>query len=611
MRPLPMTPLPGGGSIPLEAQRLGLEAHASDLNPVAVLINKALIEIPPKFKDQPPVNPEDRQQIRTWQGAQGLAADVRYYGKWMRDEAFKRIGHLYPKVEQDGSYRHATEAEIEDPKAKVEELTVIAWIWARTVKCPNPACGCEMPLIRSFKLSTKKGKEAWVEPIIETPELQETESLEIEENKASTTTRIPKIRFDVKTGEGKVPDSPKTGRGANFNCLACGQPTGDKHIKSEGMAGNMCTQLMAIIAEGEKGRVYLPPTVEHETIAENAEPQWYPDGKIGDDRRSMFTPLYGLTHFHHLFSSRQLTALTTFVDLIPETQKKATQDAISLKLELPDINEKLNDGGETGKAYGDAVATYLGLLLGRIADFGTTISTWNTVEVSVRNTFSRQAIPMSWDYAEANPLGKTGGGHLEGAIERVASALAFLNPNGRPGKCEQKDAPSIAVSSKFLISTDPPYYDNIGYADLSDFFYIWLRHSLQSIYPDIFSTLLVPKSLELVATPYRFGGSKKKAQDFFEKGLGQAFNRIYAMSGSSYPVAIYYAFKQAEVIQKGSSDETVASTGWETMLEGLIKADLSIGGTWPVRTEFSSRSIASGTNALASSIVLVCRPRPI
>jgi len=570
-------PFAGGGSIPLEAQRLGLEAHASDLNPVAVLINKALIEIPPKFRNQSPINPNDRQLkgMVSWYGAQGLAADVRYYGAWMRDRALERIGHLYPKVNVDG-----------------KEATVIAWLWARTVKCPNPACGCQMPLVRSFQLSTKKGKEAWVEPVIDREQTP------------------PQIKFEVKTGKGTVPDSPKTGRGATFICLACGQPAGDKHIKAEGMAERMGAQLMAIVAEGKNSRIYLPPTSEHEEIAKSAEPTWYPDGQIGDDRRSMFTPLYGLTHFHHLFTPRQLVALTTFSDLVSEAREKAIADAIEAG--LPDDNVPLADGGTGSRAYGEGISIYLSLCLGRIGDFGTSISTWNTVEVSVRNTFSRQAIPMSWDYAEANPMGRAGGGHLEGAISRVANALSFLTLNSKNGKCEQKDAPSISITKpiEFIVSTDPPYYDNIGYADLSDFFYVWLRRSVQSIYPSLFGTLLVPKSQELVATPYRFNGSKHEAQTFFEEGLGRAFNRMHEISHIDYPLTVYYAFKQAEKEQKGKTEESVSSTGWETMLEGLIKADFSIDGTWPVRTEFSSRSVASGTNALASSIVLVCRPRP-
>ncbi len=471
---------------------------------------------------------------------------------------------------------------------KGKEATVIAWLWARTVKCPNPACGCQMPLVRSFQLSTKKGKEAWVEPVID------------------RTQSPPIITFGVKTGKGKAPEGTVNRKGAT--CIACESPVPFDHVRSEGKAGRMDAQLMAIVAEGQRERVYLSPDEEHERIAKKAQPQWKPDSDLPEQALGFRVQGYGMTKHSDLFTPRQLVALTTFSDRVSEAREKVKADAVVAG--MVDDGLPLNDGGTGATAYADAIAIYLSLCLGRIADFGTTISTWNTVEVSVRNTFSRQAIPMSWDYAEANPMGRTGGGHLEGAIERLVNALIFLNPNGSSGKCEQKDAPSISRTEQFLISTDPPYYDNIGYADLSDFFYIWLRRSLQSIYLDLFTTLLVPKTQELVATPYRFDGSKQKARTFFEEGLGKSFNQMHEISYAAYPLTVYYAFKQAETDSKGKDNESVASTGWETMLEGLIKADFSICGTWPVRTEFSSRSIASGTNALASSIVLVCRPRP-
>ncbi|MCW6038359.1 DUF1156 domain-containing protein [Spirulina subsalsa FACHB-351] len=1010
-------PFAGGGSIPLEAQRLGLEAHASDLNPVAVLINKALIEIPPKFKDQAPINGADRKRskLESWKGAQGLAADVRFYGQWMREQAFERIGHLYPQVQINP----------EGTKDR-QEATVIAWLWARTVQCPNPACGCAMPLVRSFQLSTKKGKEAWVEPMVE--EMN---------HKGGKDTRI---RFVAKSGQGKAPDPPKTGRGATFSCLACGQPTDGKHIKAEGMAGRMDAQLMAIVAEGKKGRIYLSPTQEHEEIARSAKPTWYPDGQIGDDRRSMFTPLYGLTHFHHLFTPRQLVALTTFSDLVGEAREKAIADAVAAG--LPDDDVPLAEGGTGARAYGDAISVYLAFGIDRLADRNSAICSWDISRDSTRNTFGRQAIPMVWDFVEANPMSDSTG-NFNGAIEWIVKVLEVAFPNSQ-STVHQHDAttPHPNDTTPKLISTDPPYClapdtliqttkgyvsiqdiqigdqvlthkgqfstvintskrwyegqiyhltiaginhpliitgehpiygiqtnpcgyqfsychpdcsyiksqgrcrhqafadyhldwiptaevkpydliflptltteqfqssivlqdwlpqgdylehdgllhyqkatpkslnrrekqtttlcldrqytipshlkitpalcrligffiaegyarlesdggtiqftlhweeqnlkediiqlmqicfhlspgkttdnrknnnnsfrlnfyskpiatlfrtwfytednhkclpkwilelptefleelikgywwgdgyranngykavtvspalagqiqlilqklgirsclhtrtvkttivngnpviarypqhnitvngqsllklaehigepkheplslkrfsqhgywwnsgylvpirkiekkpytgyvynfetldhsyttatgcvhncDNIGYADLSDFFYVWLRRSLGKIYPNICSTLLVPKTQELVSTPYRFEGSKKKAKDFFEEGIKQAFSRMKAVTYDSYPVTIFYAFKQQEEEGK-KGEEVISSTGWETMLEGLIQSGLTINGTWPMRSELSNRMVASGTNALASSIVLVCRPRP-
>jgi putative DNA methylase len=572
-------PFAGGGSIPLEAQRLGLEAHASDLNPVAVLINKALIEIPPKFKDMPPVNPEAQQKLKVgqWKRTQGLADDVRYYGRWLRNEAEKRIGHLYPTVtlppEQGGG-----------------EAVVVAWLWARTVKCPNPTCGCQMPLVRSFEFSTKDGKESWGNPIIDHSQTP------------------PRIKFEVKTGKGNIPESPKTGRGAAFNCLACGQPAGDKHIKAEGVTGRMDAQLMAIVAEGPNGRAYFSPTSEHEEIARKVELAWYPDGQISEDRRSMFTPLYGLTHFYHLFTNRQLLALTTFSDLVSEARDKAIADATAVG--LANENASPSDSGTGARAYGEAIATYLGLAIGKATDTNSSLCSWQSRMDRLSHVFTRQALPMVWDFAEPNSFGGASG-DIGGSVKSLCEVLDKLE-EGSPGIAFQKDAASQEnrCESSKIISTDPPYYDNVGYADLSDYFYIWLRRSLQSIYPTLFSTLLVPKAQELVATPYRFAGSKQKAQAFFEEGLGKAFNRMHEISHADYPLTVYYAFKQTEAEQKGRNDELVASTGWETMLEGLIKADFSIGGTWPMRSELSNRMVASGTNALASSIVLVCRPRP-
>ena len=336
-------PFCGGGSIPLEAQRLGLEAHASDLNPVAVLMTKALIEIPPKFANQPPVNPEAREKLKTNQyyGAQGLAEDVRYYGNWMRDEAQKRIGHLYPKVKLPQEYGSG-------------EATVIAWLWARTVKCPNPACGCQMPLVRSFKLSTKKGKEAWVEPVVE------------------RTSHPPVVRFEVKTGEGEAPEGTVSRKGAV--CVGCETPMRFDYIRSEGKAGRMGEQLMAIVAKGNKQRVYLSPNEEHEKIAASAQPEWKPDAELPSNPRNFNTPNYGMKTFADLFTPRQLVALTTFSDLVSEVREQVKADAIAAG--MADDSVPLNDEGTGVTAYADAVATYLAFAVDGLADRTSTICSW-------------------------------------------------------------------------------------------------------------------------------------------------------------------------------------------------------------------------------------------
>ncbi len=557
-----LDPFAGGGSIPLEAQRLGLEAHASDLNPVAVLINKALIEIPPRYAGRAPVNPAAREGMPggDWAGARGLAADVRYYGQWMRDAARARIGQLYPTV--------ALPKELGGGQA-----TVIAWLWARTVTCPNPACGARMPLISSFELSKKPGRHTWVEPRVD------------------RATTPPTITFTIVSGAGQPPAPPKQGRGAKFKCLACETVAPEQHIKAEGMAHRMGAQLMAIVAESKHSRVYLPPTQDQSDVAQEAHSDWAPNQELGGDRRAIWCPLYGLTTFGDLFTPRQLVALTTFSDLVGEARARV-----------------LADGGDA--AYADAVATYLAIAVDRLADYNSDICSWHSGRETIRNTFARQAIPMVWDFVEANPLSASTGNFM-GAIDWIHHVLEAA-PGITFAEVHQQDATAaIYGSNRPLVSTDPPYYDNIGYADLSDFFYVWLRRSLGNIYPDHFARLLTPKKQELVATPYRFAGSKDKADKHFETGLGQVFANIAQMASDQYPLTVYYAFKQAEEDEgdDNQGNQRVASTGWETMLAGLIQAGFLIDGTWPMRTELSNRPVASGTNALASSIVLVCRPR--
>ena len=569
-------PFCGGGSIPLEAQRLGIEAHGSDLNPVAVLITKALIEIPPKFKDKPPVNPEARKtkDINQWRGAQGLAEDVRYYGQWMRDEAQKRIGHLYPKVELPEEHGGG-------------EATVIAWLWARTVKCPNPACGCQMPLVRSFQLSKKKGKEAWVEPIIDNSQ------------------NPPVIKFEVKTGEGKPIEGTTSRKGAV--CLACATPSNLDYVRSEGQAGRMDAQLMAIVAEGNKKRIYLSPDDENEKIANSAKPEWKPETEL-IGKAAANVSLYGLQTHSKLFTSRQLVALNTFSDLVSKVRETIRQNATSIEMLNGDFSTTQEEVSTT--AYADAVATYLSFAVDRCIDYWSSIATWHSSNQQVRCTFARQAISMTWDYIEANPFSNSSGGWIS-LYSSTIEALQNI-PCSAKGVASQIDATSSEIyRESIVVSTDPPYYDNICYADLSDFFYVWLRRSLSSVYPELFSTLLVPKEPELVATPYRFNGKKQKAKEFFETGLKKAFQRMRKMASNRYPLTIYYAFKQTETeINRKNGKSTIASTGWETMLEGLIRAGFSITGTLPMRSEQHHRMIANNSNALASSIALVCRPRP-
>jgi len=564
-------PFCGGGSIPLEAQRLGLEAHASDLNPVPVLITKALIEIPPRFAGKPPVNPESRKKLSasgSWKGAAGLAEDIRYYGQWMREEAERRIGHLYPKVKLPKEHGGG-------------EATVIAWLWARTVASPNPAAkGAHVPLVRSFWLSARAGRKAWVEPIVD----------------QTTMT----YRFEIRTASGE-PHAGTVGRNGAV-CLLTGSPMPLEYVRAEGKAGRLGARLMAIVAEAPGGRSYLPPSDEHQHIAAEAQPSDVPDTELPEQALGFRVQNYGVTKHRHLFTNRQLVALTTFCNLVAEARESGC-NAGKLAGLVP----------AEAEAYGNALATYLAFAVDKMTDTNSTVCTWQIDPPRLRATFSRQAIPMTWDYAEANVFGDAAGDYAL-CCQSLCEVLERLTI-GRPGHVRQVSALAVTKEGDGCVfSTDPPYYDNVPYADLSDFFYIWLRRSLSSIYPTLLETVLVPKSEELVADQFRHG-SKDNARSFFEEGIGRVFEKMRTASDPRFPTTIYYAFKQAEDEDDGESEAedgggSRASTGWETFLQGLADAGWQIDGTWPMRTELGSRTRNRASNALASSIVLVCRPRP-
>ena len=576
-------PFAGGGAIPLEAQRLGLDSYASDLNPVAVTINKAMIEFPPSFSGSRPVGPkvaDDRQEdhAKDLSGARGLGEDVRRYGAWMRAQAQKRIGHLYPKITV------TPEMAAERPDLKPlqgQALTIIAWLWARTVRSPNPAFSdVAVPLTSTFVLFGKEGKQAYVRPVIESRG----------------------YRFTVRMGE---PDEAailgtKLTRGANFQCLMSETPIEPKHIYAEANAGRMGARLMAIVAEGTRARVYLSPTAEQERIAGEAHPAWKPEVAMPGNPRWFSPPLYGLKTYGDLFTPRQLVGLTTFSDLVQDAIVRCRQDAVAAGMADDDVG--LNAGGRGARAYAEAVGVYMAFAISKVANIGSSIASWMNDRGAFRETFARQAIPMVWDFAEANPFADAGGS-LDAAIDKGAMSVREL-PRSGCGHAEQADAQTQVLSINKVVSTDPPYYDNIGYADLSDFFYVWLRKCLKPIYPGLYATLAVPKAEELVATPYRHGG-KAKAEAFFLDGMTRAMHNLAEQAHPAFPVTIYYAFKQSET--KGEAG--TSSTGWETFLDAVLAAGFAITGTWPVRTEGAGRMVASGTNALASSIVLVCRKR--
>jgi putative DNA methylase len=583
-------PFAGGGAIPLEAQRLGLEAYASDLNPVAVLINKAMIEIPPKFAGRPPVNPEWQQSTaaqkmgKEWPGATGLAEDVRYYGAWMREEAQKRIGHLYPPVE--------ITAEMAEERPDLiplvgQKLTVIAWLWARTVKSPNPAFShVDVPLASTFILSSKEGNEAYVVPVVEGSQ----------------------YRFTVKIGAPpmEAAQGTKLARGANFKCILSESAMEGDYIKSEGRAGRMGGKIVAVVVDGPKGRIFIEATPAMDACAKSAKPFWSPDTSLPDDHRNFWTYNYGITTYGGLFTLRQMEALTTFAEIIGEARNRIRLDALTTGMDDGVCLDKSSESSAKAGAvaYAEAVSVYLACALGRASDYWTSLATWEPGGGFVAHGFTKQAIPMVWDYAESNPFSDGTGNWEQTCISWVVRVLQNFTP-AAGGICKQADATQQSISKNKVVSTDPPYYDNIAYADLSDYFYIWMRRSLRSVFPELFSTIAVPKAEELIASPHRHGGHVK-AESFFLNGMTEAMRRISNQAHIAFPVSIYYAFKQSET----KAEAGTSSTGWETFLEAVFQAGLSLCGTWPVRTERVNRSVGIGTNALASSIVLVCRKRP-
>jgi putative DNA methylase len=577
-------PFSGGGSIPLEAQRLGLPAYGSDLNPVAVMIGKAMIEIPPKFKDMPPIHPGIKERS-FYRNAEGLAEDVKYYGEWIREKAWERIGHLYPQVDLPKEYGGG-------------KATVIAWIWARTVPSPDPAfADVQVPIASSFLLSVKGGKEAWIEPIVD----RQAKTINFQLRIGGTKAELESAKLGTKAG-----------RGANFRCIMSDTAITPEYVKAKGKAGEMGQTLMAIVAEGDRARIYLGPNAEHSNIAFSAEPAWRPETPLPNDPRNFWTVDYGLDTFGKLFTERQLVALTTFSDLLRDVRAEVEADASASQLQGD--SKYLRDGGKGAKAYAEAVSIYLRFCIDKISDLSNTLCRWDAGPVGtksstggsartagIRNLFSRQSVAMTWDFGESNIFSDSGGG-FNSSLTWVVPAIRYL-PSSQLGSIVQSDAQTQGISSGKVVSTDPPYYDNIGYADLSDFFFCWMKPSLRDVYPEQFGLISTPKTEELVATPYRHGG-KEAAEAFFLDGMRHAIANIASQDENKYPITIYYAFKQSEVKQEG-----ISSTGWATFLQAIVEAGYSVVGTWPMRTEMASRMIASGTNALANSVVLVCRKK--
>jgi putative DNA methylase len=578
-----LDPFAGGGTIPLEAQRLGLEPFANDLNPVAVVINKAMIEIPPKFNGRPPVHPDALRDKRLfgkqWNGIEGLTEDVRRYGQWLGEEAERRIGHLYPTI----TITRSNAAARPDLEAYVGKTAkVVAWLWARTVRSPNPAYSdVEVPLVSSFVLARKGEKSAYLVPVLGKRD----------------------YRLVVKVGSAPPEARAGTsfGKQKGFRCILSNTPISYEYIREEALAGRMGQRLIAIVAAGERGRLYLSATPEHEHAALDVTSPWRPELSIPAQALGFRVQLYGMRTFGDLFTRRQASALAAFSDLLGEAREKINKDASAAG--CPIDTAPLDHGGSGAKAYAEAIVVYLWCVLARVLHYSSVNCQWLPDDSAIARTFPKQALPMVWDFAEGNPFAKCSTEWRQ-CLGVVSDCMTFFPATGH-ATASQGDASSLAVASPVFVSTDPPYYDNIGYADLSDFFYTWLRRSLKPVFPQLLATMGVPKAEELVATPYRHGGPAQ-AEDFFLAGMTRAMSVARVNAHPAAPITIYYAFKQTETETDGTN-----STGWEAFLEAVLSAGLAITGTWPMRTEGDNRQVGLGTNSLASSIVLVCRPRAV
>lgn len=558
-----LDPFAGGGAIPFEAKRLGLKSHAHDLNPVPVVLNKAMMEIPVRFAGKPSANPEGAGL--TFSGdkcSSSISKDVAYYGNMVKEMIHKEMENHYPTVRLPKEHGGA-------------EAPVIAWLWARTVKCPNPACKCQMPLLKSRVIA------------------KDIAYLKIEKDEEGNPL------FHVCYGKPNTTDGTVNRKGAR--CEFCGEPVNFNYIRGEGKAGRISSQLMAVVAKGRRGRVYVSPTIEQKKAAQVTIDEELQLGHIANYPGYLNPPAYGLDTFESLFTQRQAAFLVKLGSIIKSVAKIVEIDAAQKGFDNDHL--ALGEGGSGARAYSEAIRLYLSFVADKVADYNSAVCSWNAVGQKMRNTFGLTGMSMAWDFAEANPFSGASGS-FDNMLDWVVRSVATLPSDGY-GIAQQFDAQADCGLREVMVSTDPPYYSNVPYADFSDFFYSWLRRNVGDIYPNLFSTMLTPKAEELVADPYRLG--KRESSNFFEQGMLSACKMIYKYARDDIPVTIYYAFKESD--SKAGDDDQIASTGWETMLSAIVHAGFSITGTWPVRTEMSSRTRGMNSNALASSIVLVCRKR--
>ena len=548
-KPIIFDPFSGYGGIPLAAQTLDFPVVAGDLNPVAAMLTKATTEISALFSNRRPVNPYSL--IKEYRGAEGLAEDVQFYGEWLEQKAQERLRELYPN----------------EPEGKPA-----AWIWARTVKCPNPACGCRMPMASSFIINGKAGREAWAEPIAEEG----------------------KIRFHLRTG--KCPKEKETNKygsyGAKFICPACGEITTDAYVKEQGLKHELGAQLMAMVIDTPNGKIYKEPNQVQESAALVPIPEDIPQGDIPDNAHWFGPPGFGITEYTDLFSPRQLTMLTTFCELLKELQDKVASDALAAGMSQE--GGSLAAGGNCALAYGQAISIYLAFVIDKMADRNSTVCSWNSSGGNPRATFGRQAIPMVWNYAEGNPFSSITG-NFKTSLKNVVASIAEL-PCGSRVDVYQGDAATVTYPENCMVCTELPYYKAIGYAHLSDFFYIWMRRSLKGVFPDLFNQMVTSKE-ELSTVGQFYGRDLKECNQEYEAKMLRVLEKLYQASSKEYPALLFYEFHKADAIALTATSENLEASPWEIMVTNMLKVGFEITAVWPMRSEAFSEK-ADGTRIL-------------
>jgi len=550
----------GGGSIPLEALRLGCESYAVELNPVAHIIELCTLCYPQKY-------------------GSSLVEDVKKWGEWVIERAKAQLTEFYPSPQNEQQTNdeivQSTFTGEQSSTQSNDTLTPIAYLWTRTVPCPNPTCGATIPLVRQTWLRKKEGNYI---------------ALRMTPDHDTKKVRFERVQSPTPQGLGFDPEAGS--KRGNTVCLHCGATVNADYIKVEGRAGHMDQQLMGVVLTkaNSTGKIYLTddkcsstiPNLSYleeriQTICAEADIT-PPDEHINDLETRWFSPPdYGMPRFTDIFTLRQLLALLTFTAEVRHAH-----------------TAMLEEGLEPKQAA--AITTYLGLMVDRLADRNSSICHWDNTRETIANTYARQALPMVWDFVELNPCGG-GSGSVTGALEWILEVIQNLAQSGQPALVHRASASHLPLESETLdaVITDPPYYDNVSYADLSDFFYVWLKRSIGFLYPEHFSTPLTPKKQEAVMAAYRHNKNKEIARQSYETMMAQAFSEAHRVLKPGAPLVCVYAHK--------------TTLGWSTLIEALRHAGFVITEAWPLDTEMKARSVAQGTAALASSIFLVARRR--